>query len=293
MGLRISLDIFSGRPNPTIELDDADAADIRERLIPERRLDDDDAVPPDRPVLGYRGVEIVQTGDLRDERLPRRFRLAGSKLFGRGLAHTPRDADVEDFISGPDGPFARDLERESDLLDVITLEKRRFLDLWKFPDIHILWPWPSPCACGPIYEPGWWNVSSRQWSNNCYNYATNYRTDTFAQPGQAAGAMYSSLTCASVKPAAIADMLIDAPAATHSTCPVDGHLVALVVAPGYDFHWYRRDKSGWWSHKPGGTQATDRDNSGHYIHNPETADRGPYTDFCGYLVVMPGHIKIQ
>src|SRR5262245_16472351 len=105
--------------------------------------------------------------------------------------------------------------------------------------------------------------------------------------------MYGALTCAAVKPAAIADMLIDAPSATHSTCPIDGHLVALVVWPGGDFHWYRRDKSGWWSHKPGGTAATDVDNANHHITNPETADRGPYSDFCGYMVVMPGHIKLQ
>jgi hypothetical protein len=136
-------------------------------------------------------------------------------------------------------------------------------------------------------------VPARQYGNNCYNYGTNYRTDTFAQPGQAAGAMYGALTCADVKAGALADMLIDAPTANHATCPADGHLVALVIAPGIDFHWYRRDKTGWWSHKPGGTPATDRDNANHYISNPESADRGMYTDFCGYLVVMPGHVKIQ
>ena len=38
-----------------------------------------------------------------------------------------------------------------------------------------------------------------------------------------------------------------------------------------------------WTHKPGGTPATNLDNSGNPISNPETADRGGYTDFCGYL----------
>jgi hypothetical protein len=293
VGLQITIDIFSGRPNPVIELDDNEAADLRERLAPARRLDDGEPVPPEVPTLGYRGIVISQTGDLRDERLPRRFRLAGSALFGRGLAHVPRDETVEDFICGSDGPILRRIELDEGFADYLQVERRQFLGRWKWPDFTHLWPWPSPCSCGPVYEPGWWNgVPSRQWSNNCYNYATNYRTDTFAQPGLAAGAMYGALTCASVKPAALADMLIDAPGATYGTCPTDAHLVALVIAPGYDFHWYRRDKSGWWSHKPGGTPATDRDNSNHAISNPEAADRGPYTDFCGYLVVKHGHTKI-
>lgn len=158
----------------------------------------------------------------------------------------------------------------------------------------IWWWFPTPCSCGPIYEPGWWNVPQRQPHNNCYNYATDYRTDTFAQPGKAAGAMYPSpISGAGVKPAALADQLVDAPSATASTCPTDAHLVAPVIWPGVDFHWYRRDKTGWWSHKPGGTSAINKDNSNKSIENPQKADRGNYTEFVGYMIVMPGHIKIQ
>ena len=78
--------------------------------------------------------------------------------------------------------------------------------------------------------------------NNCYNYGCDYRTDTYAQPGKAAGAMYSALTCASVFPAAVADKLIDKPGANNK-CPPEGHLVALVIAPGWDFHWYRKGRT--------------------------------------------------
>jgi hypothetical protein len=75
--------------------------------------------------------------------------------------------------------------------------------------------------------------------------------------------------------------------------------VALVVAPGWDYHWYRRDENGRWSHKPGGTRATNLDNSMNPISNPETANRGPYTDFCGYYCSCSsskegnGHENIQ
>lgn len=46
---------------------------------------------------------------------------------------------------------------------------------------------------------------------------------------------------------------------------------------------YRQDSTGMWSYKPGSGIVTNLDNSGNPISNPETADRGIYTDFCGYL----------
>ncbi|MBV9102244.1 MAG: hypothetical protein JO060_01570 [Candidatus Eremiobacteraeota bacterium] len=64
------------------------------------------------------------------------------------------------------------------------------------------------------------------------------------------------------------------------------------MAPGYDFHWYRRDRDGTWSHKPGGTEARNVDNSGHIITDPRTADRGPYTQFCGCYCVCAGKVHI-
>ena len=106
------------------------------------------------------------------------------------------------------------------------------------------------------------------------------------------GSMYTSLSCAAVKPASVADALVDMPNANNK-CAKDGHLVALVVAPGIDFHWYRKSINGLWTHKPGSTPATNLDNSGNIIPDPRTADRGPYTDFCTFMVVKHGHIKIR
>ncbi len=91
---------------------------------------------------------------------------------------------------------------------------------------------------------------------------------------------------------AVSDCLIDSPTANNK-CPKTGHLVALVIAPNWDFHWYRKGPNGYWSHKPGGTQATNLDNSGNLIPDPRTADRGPYTQFCTFMTVKHGHIKIK
>jgi hypothetical protein len=121
--------------------------------------------------------------------------------------------------------------------------------------------------------------------NNCYNYASNWRTNTFAQPGLGCGHKYNAITCAEVGRGAICDGMHH-----RFDCFPDSekprYLVALVVTPpgpGADYHWYRKQKEGFWGHKPGSTAARNVDNSNRVITNPETADRGPYTIFCGYF----------
>ena len=142
------------------------------------------------------------------------------------------------------------------------------------------------CCDKPTYTPGFWNdASTVQYGNNCYNYGNNVRTDTFAQPGRASTGTAASMSCTDVYAAALADGLEALP--SSGVCPGGQDKVALVVDPGTDYHWYRQDSDGMWTHKPGQTQATNLDNSGNPISNPETADRCGsflcYTDFCGYM----------
>ena len=293
MSLRITIDVFSGRENPVIELKGSAAREVLERLRPTRRLSKQDRRLPAMATLGYRGLVIVQLGKPA-RGLPRALRYAHGDLFGPGLAHRAADVALEDFVCGSTG-LVRKLKLGPRFPELLTKEIERFR--WireKYPSKPTAWPWPlrNPCRCAPLYEPDWWNVPQRQPYNNCYNYSTNYRTDTFAQPGRAAGATYAALTCAAVRPAAVADCLIDSPSA-YNKCPAKGHLVALVVWPGGDYHWYRKGRNGYWSHKPGGTPVTNLDNSAATIPDPRTADRGPYTDFCTFMVVMHGHIKIK
>jgi len=39
-------------------------------------------------------------------------------------------------------------------------------------------------TCSVGFNPGNWNYQPVQRRNNCYNYATNIQTNTFAQPGE-------------------------------------------------------------------------------------------------------------
>ncbi len=289
--LRITIDIFSGRPNPSFELSGHEADDVIERLKPGRRSQKgDDALP--ESTLGYRGLIVEQIGE-RAKELPQLFRVADGIIVGPRAVQYTSDPRAEDFVCGSTGPVR--LTGHGLDFSRLCLE-----ELERFRELRRRYPWPIPkwpvrptCACAPLYEPAWWNDGgARQWSNNCYNYACDYRSDTFAQPGLAAAAMYSALTCASVRPAAIADDLIDAPNANNK-CPKEGHLVALVMAPSIDFHWARRGRNGYWSHKPGGTPVTNIDNSGALIPDPRSANWGMYTDFCTFMIVMHGHIKIR
>jgi hypothetical protein len=151
-----------------------------------------------------------------------------------------------------------------------------------------------------------WNAPAVRPRNNCYNYATNRQTDMFAQPGDAGGMPFAAMTCEAVKAAAIADGLC--PVADPDDCTGDACVVALVVAPGppispvADYHWYRRNDDGTWSHKPGGTAAILTDSSGQPIMDPRMADRRfrlrngtflpGYTQFCGFFCV-PGDVTLM
>jgi hypothetical protein len=229
MVLQITIDIFSGRPNPVLEISGKQAREILERVTPAKRLSRT-AMPAPEFRLGYRGLIIQQKPSI-SRALPSLFRVAAGAIYGPELAHAIADPEFERLFAGPKGPaakikvvrnFPRTLQREIKRLE-------QFRDAFELRRLH----WPTKfrprCRCAPLYEPAWWNDGGqKQSNNNCYNYATNYRTDTFAQPGQANGAIYTALTCASVRPAAIADALIDHPSA-NNRCPKEGHLVALVA----------------------------------------------------------------
>ena len=235
MEFRITIDVFSGRKNPVVVVKGRQAERIYERLRPAQRVSK--MLPIPESTLGYRGL-IIEASGARG--LPRTFRLANGDLLGARLSHRASDENFERFLVRESG-LLRGLKLGNAFPATLLKEIERFRETrrkCKHRPPH--WPHREHCHCAPLYEPLWWNDGGqKQWNNNCYNYSTNYRSDTFAQPGLAAGAEYTSLTCASVRPAAIADDLIDAPSA-NNRCPKEGHLVALLIAPNFDFHWYRK-----------------------------------------------------
>lgn len=100
MEIRITIDVFSGRKNPVIELKGKEAAKLYERLRPARQLSERELSPTPPSILGYRGLIIEQRGA---RGLPKSFRVAGGDLIGPQLSHRAADEEVERFIAGNTG----------------------------------------------------------------------------------------------------------------------------------------------------------------------------------------------
>ena len=162
----------------------------------------------------------------------------------------------------------------------------------------------------PAREFSYWNdFSHRQGSNNCYNYANNRNTMNFAQPGFASGnELTVPITEDMLQSSATSDGLEYV--AGSETSPVGGalptvpegkSLVAAIVGT-YDYHWFRRDRDGRWTHKPGFCQAMDkkydRVRGGYYTNNAAMTDpRDPnswstsYNDFAGFFLVDSNYFQ--
>jgi hypothetical protein len=154
-------------------------------------------------------------------------------------------------------------------------------------------------ACdGPRpYDPAKWNDGDfHQKNNRCYNYACDLQLDNNAQPGGSKFASKAECQCDIVVPKVVSDGLRRCIAGTCHPCH---HKIAMFMHPGQDYHFYRQDADGMWSHKSGTAPATNLDASGNVISNPETADRRSsqgtftYTDFCGYFCAYKPKLNIQ
>lgn len=289
MALRLTLDIFSGRVNPQVVVGGAQERDLLSRVIPGRALGLHEMCEAPVSILGYRGLTFEQLGRPALG-LPKSFRVANGDLIGDGLRHRAADERVEEFVCGSTGPFHA-LGSGPRFFERLLREIERYEELrerWR--DKRHPWPSREVARGAPPYEATWWNDSTRVSSNNSYNYATNHRTDSFAQPGMGAGVNHNT-TCPQLVAAAGEDGLIDCAAANNHS-PEEGHLVALVVSPGWDYHWYRKGRNGYWTHKPGSRPVTNVDNRGELMSDPRTAMRGGYTQFCTFMVVKHGHIKL-
>ena len=62
------------------------------------------------------------------------------------------------------------------------------------------------------------------------------------------------------------------------------YIVAFVYEPWVDYHWYRQDKGGKWSHKPGATRVKRTKKSGKGLPTGQYKSDG-YSNFIGYYYV--------
>jgi hypothetical protein len=276
----IELDIFSGRPNPTWILSEKEETELVDRVMADTSIVM--PVSATNGELGYRGYIITALSDVEEGQklnLPSQFRIGGSfdkdKAASLWLLETSEKPDtaVDDFL--------RDITKES-----IQASPSQS------PISKPVEPLGAAQSCASNYftsstDFSFWNGSNYVRRNNCYNFASNYRSNTFAQPGNYSGHKYSAFTCSNVSTAVIWD-------GWRNNCQSSRNLtMCLVIWPGRDFHFYRKLSGGVWGHKVGSDPAKNTDHAGRRITNPETCNRGPYTTFCGYYYVDNNVIRVS
>jgi hypothetical protein len=146
-----------------------------------------------------------------------------------------------------------------------------------------------PDVEAPIRDDDFWNTTCI--GNNCYGYACNdFGPPT--DPGTPSGnpiKQPTDVSCKGITDRAISDGFVKP---WGKECPPNYRLVYLVVDPGRDYHWYRRDPSGFWSHKTTGCRVSEVDGCGNKIHDPSKANHdyrflylfgGHNYEKCGYL----------
>ena len=167
----------------------------------------------------------------------------------------------------------------------------------------------------PVYQPERYNHNPLiRKTHNCWAYGMNVldpqqllQCDSgkqkgcnmlYHQPGGTKG-LAGALQEARGRSCKVVQRLIkaDVPDIRRTTfkkrCPRDSSKIAMVVHPGDDYHFYRQDADGWWSHKDGSNKVKRYDAEGQPIWDPRTAARDyrpggsflNYTDFCGFYCV--------
>jgi hypothetical protein len=280
MSVVVTLHVFSGRPDPAWELTENQAVELAEHL---RSINKTTLLKPPGIVgsLGYRGFSINSVRE--KDFAPMMYIHAGvvdRARFGANLLAD--DTELERWLLSTAGQsidetlnkYVNQELSSSNLSD--SLSNAVTLDM-------------------PPYDSGKWNDDIEILiNNNCYNYANNKITNTYAQPGRGSGRVYTVYACGTddddVASASIRDGQI--PIDPPSGIPAQGHFIALVLWGNNDYHWYRQDSNGIWSHKQASTPVKNVDDSNNPIIDPRTCDRGPYNDFCGFFHCIPANTHI-
>ena len=301
----VTADIFSGRPNPTWIIDEKESARILKKVASKPEIISRvDRNQDGYDNLGYRGLYI---GLLSDEltfkyNLPHHF-----KILNGAARQNSKDIEIGlEIIASLEKSSFYDENRKlsanqpkgmvnlikSEMVKTIQAKPGKVIYEQEVKDVAenaaTAKTGGVPKAAGCTinlcaFNPSFWNnCKTVKQNNNCYNYATNRRTDSFAQPGRGSGHPNGTMQCANVSQAARYDGAHN----RYDCFPASEaprYLMAMVVWPGHDYHWYRKHCEGFWGHKPGNTDAKNTDNSGNVIYSPETCNRGSYTNFCGYF----------
>ncbi|MFG2668396.1 hypothetical protein ACGFY6_29690 [Streptomyces sp. NPDC048387] len=320
MAMRITIEMFSGRPNPSWEITDLDRLQqLRERLT--RKPEARGAVGSGYTGLGFNGVRVDCTESDVPGGLPSSFELAGggakdpvaSSELAQALVDTiPRDlaegggitvgdtSYAEDIRETARGEIERSLHGESQSGAYSSSKAQREAELpdgWTEQVQALLARTPTCDINSEPFSPGYWNHPDVQYRNNCYNYAVAIRTDTEAWPGRAHGyKIPATMLGFQVAVGLYKDGLhqFGYPCQPWGTRRYVVALCTGAYPSGLrDFHFYRYHIEGFWSHKKSRNEARVYDDSGYWIRDPGVCDRGIYVEVYPYLFQSHDSVTIS
>jgi len=134
----------------------------------------------------------------------------------------------------------------------------------------------------PKFEPFKWNNTYAQHNHNCYAYVLNTlapKRQGKPQPGYFSGYPsielndYNCLTFYQRLKKDIPSLYLSKFSEPCKKGFYKGFIALDAKEEDQDYHFYRQDNTGYWSHKPGRTEAIDYDAAKQKIKNPLKADR--------------------
>lgn len=154
------------------------------------------------------------------------------------------------------------------------------------------------------YEPKKWNEREYVRSNhNCYSYAFNHirgKREGKAQPGYYANyppIQESEYNCDAIYKRIKRDNPSIYKVKFEDKCGKGFYKIFFALSLGFntDYHFYRQDSNGLWSHKPGRTNTTNLDASKKLIINPYKANRDyshlNYSTPCSFFCANPKMVR--
>ena len=157
----------------------------------------------------------------------------------------------------------------------------------------------------PRWDPNFWNNLDDKYNDitNCYSYAFNFVEkygDDKVQPGELSGEKFLNYSCSDIEEKVKRDYdinYLNKLETKDDIVPCNHYKIALVLDDkneDKDYHFYRQDLNGYWSHKTGKDPVSNKDASGNLIKDPKYADRNykrkndndnNYYIFCNYYSV--------
>jgi len=269
--VQLKLDIFSGRKNPSSLVKSENAAKLLENL--HLVLRKSPLEPNPFTFLGYRGFWItlpvnstyyvparLDSASIPSDSETQRLILEVHRLALEDVVEQSKAIPIES-VSGIVDSIENELQSRS-------LEKKK-------------------TNCPLCLAPNAPTFLHYSYADNCLAYALNQsgRLDLEDFPEKIGLVGYD---CSMIEEAARGEFgLKDCADFSKPLTVDDGWYVAFCFSSTLvDYHWFRQDKHGCWSHMPVSNNPTpqDTDYSENKISDPQTCDRGVYDCFCGFMI---------